>query len=345
MKTKRMLKWVFSLGLLLALATLLPQSASADQPDVIGRYAVHVMPQDDGTLMIEYRFSNYCATTDFPSDKPYLQVGVPNRNFDLVDWGPKSAPNSQTKVWVTSARPLQGVTSQVQLDFNKQPLAGECWDLYFTIKQAQMAYTQGSNEVSFQFTPGWFDFARIDTLAITWDLPDDLSLVHKTQPAPTNGQKQAIWTNTNMAPNDKFTVTITYARSAFPNLAAGSLPSSPSNPAGSTGEADNSWVIWVIVLIIIFLIVVLPMVRRVASDGGYGSMPGGVFYEGGGGSFGGGSSSRLGGGGGGFAGRGSSCACASCACACACAGGGRAGCARKGYDVSHLIRKRTAMMT
>ncbi len=357
MKTIRPIKRLVPLVLLLAFATLLPPCVLADQPDVIGQYSVHITPQDDGTLVMDYRFSNYCATTDFPADKPYLQVGVPNRNFDLVDWGPKSAPNSQTQVWVTSANALQGVNSQVQLNFNKQPLAGECWDLNFTIAQRQMAYAQGSNEVSFQFTPGWFDFAKINTLTITWDLPADPSLVHKTEPTPTNGQQQAIWTNTGMAPNDKFTVTITYAKSAFPNLAAAGLPSNAPTPPSSTGEADYTWIFCLVILIIILVIVLPLIVRSFAGDGGYGRGYGGGYYGGLGRPFiggdedtdsGGGSPrARSGGGGGGFAGRGSSCACAcaSCACACACAGGGRAGCTRKGFDIGRLMRKGTATPT
>ncbi|MGB8644489.1 MAG: hypothetical protein WCF84_04580 [Anaerolineae bacterium] len=343
MKTKRPIKWLFALILLLAFAALLPPRALAQQPDVIGQYSVHVTPRDDGTLAMEYRFSNYCAATDFPGDKPYLQVGVPNRNFDLVDWGPKSVPNSQTKVWVTSANALQGVNSQVQLNFNKQPLAGECWDLNFTINLREIAYAQGSDEVSFQFTPGWFDFAKINALTITWDLPGDRSLVHKTDPAPTIGQSQAVWSDTNLAPNDKFTVTITYAKSAFPNLTAAGAPPSPPG-SSSTGAPDfSSWILCLFVLIAVLLIVGSRIFRAFGSDGGYGSGLGGAFLGGfAGGGSGGGSSSRSGGGGGGFAGRGSSCACAACACACACAGGGRAGCTRKGFDISRLIRKGTA---
>ena len=340
MKTKRIFKWFLSLGLLFALATLLPSSAKADQPDVIGQYTVHVMPQDDGTLVMEYRFSNYCATTDFPIDQTYLQVGVPNRNFDLVDWGPKSAPDSQTKVWVTSARSLQGVTSQVQLNFNKQPLVGECWELYFTIKQSQMAYGQGSDEVTFQFTPGWFDFAKINALTVTWDLPSDQSLLHKVDPAATSGQNQAVWTETNLAPNQKFTVTITYAKLALPSLVA--MPESQPNPPSSSASQDNSAFLCWIVLAVILLVIAARVFRLWGSDGGYGSGWGGAFYGGsGGGLLGSGGGSRSGGGGGGFAGRGSSCACASCACACACAGGGRAGCTRKGFDVGSMIKKTT----
>jgi hypothetical protein len=345
MNAKRLIRWFFRLGLVLAAVALLPTSAGAQAPDVISQYSVHVTPQDDGTLVMEYRFTGYCATTDFPSDKPYLQVGVPNRNFQLVDWGPKSAPDAQTKVWVTSADSLQGVTSQVQLNFNKQPLAGECWDLNFTIKQSQMAYAQGSDEVSFQFTPGWFDFAKINNLTVTWDLPGDQTLVHKTDPAPTTGPNQAVWTDTNLAPNDKFTVTITYAKSAFPNLAA--LPASPPSPPSTAGGENNSGILCLIVVIIFLLLIGARLYNLFASVGGYGRAYGGGY---GGGLFGGysggssSSSSRSGGGGGGFAGRGSSCACASCACACACAGGGRAGCTRKGFDISLLIKKRTSMV-
>ena len=71
--------------------------------------------------------------------------------------------------------------------------------------------------------------------------------------------------------------------------------------------------------------------------------------SGSGGIFGGGGTrstppSRSGGGSGLFGGRGSSCACVSCACACACAGGGRAGCSRKGFDISGLLKKDDKVM-
>ena len=117
--------------------------------------------------------------------------------------------------------------------------------------------------------------------------------------------------------------------------------------------------------LIIFVLVILILVSILSSGvhsyrgGGTigGSRPGGGIFGGapiflppsGGGIFGGGGGgsislppSRSGGGGGLFGGRGSSCACVSCACACACAGGGRAGCSRKGFDISGLLRKPAA---
>lgn len=347
MRTKRMVRCLVLLASLVALIASVPASALADDPDVIGQYSVHVTPRDDGTLTMDYRFSGYCATTDFPSDKAYLQVGVPNRNYVLTDWGPKSAPNSQTRIWVTSTELIQAAESQVQLNFNRQPVAGDCWDLNFTVVQSRMAYGQGTDEVGFQFTPGWFDFAKINKLTIAWDLPGDPSLVHKLDPAPTKSPTQAVWTETNLAPNDKFTVTLTYAKSAFPNLTA--PVASPPSPPSSSGSQDNSTFLCVIVILIIVLVLVVRTLRFWGSDGGYGGGLGRGYSGGFGGGFLGSdggvgrSSSRSGGGGGGFAGRGSSCACASCACACACAGGGRAGCTRKGFDISFMMRKRKAL--
>jgi len=122
--------------------------------------------------------------------------------------------------------------------------------------------------------------------------------------------------------------------------------------------------------IIIFVVIILILVSILASGvrsytgGGTigGSKPGGGIFggggpiflppsrsSGGGGIFGGGGGgtlslppSRSGGGGGHFGGAGSSCACVACACACACAGGGRAGCSRKGFDISGLLKKPAA---
>ena len=117
-----------------------------------------------------------------------------------------------------------------------------------------------------------------------------------------------------------------------------------------------------IIFILVILILVSILARGVRSYRGGGtiggSRPGGGIFggggpiflppsrPGGGGIFGGGGGgsisltpSRSGGGGGLFGGRGSSCACVACACACACAGGGRAGCSRKGFDISGLLKK------
>ena len=136
---------------------------------------------------------------------------------------------------------------------------------------------------------------------------------------------------------------------------------SPAEPlAGIIPVGLTTCICAIIIFIVIILILVSMLANGVRSytSGGTigGSRPGSGGIFGGGGpiflppsrSGGGGGGtislppSRSGGGGGLFGGRGSSCACVSCACACACAGGGRAGCSRKGFDISALLQKPAA---
>lgn len=326
------------LSLVLALIALVPLAvpvAAGGPPDVINTYVVTVTPNDDGTLVMRYDL-DYTATTDFPSGSAYLEVGVPNSDFQLLDWGPKP--------WVTSANAKTGGGSWVHLDFAQLPKAGDHFTINFTIKQSKMAYPTG-DDVSFKFTPGWFDFAEIKKLTINWKLPAK-DLVKKLDPAPANqGDNLAVWEAKDLAPNQKYTVSLLIAKAAFPKLSEATTTT--SDPDAAT---DNGWII-IVVLVVVLVIIVIIVIAVAAENGGYsGSSGGGGGYHGGGysggsSSSGGGSSSsgssggRSSGGGGSYSGRGSSCACVSCACACACAGGGRAGCSEKGFDVSGLLNK------
>lgn len=340
-----------SLMLALTLVLLIVVPVFAAEPDVIGEYAITVTPQSNGNLEMAYSFSNYCATTDFPSDIQGLEVGVPNSHFTIKDFGPKG--------WVTDARPKTSGGSWVRLDFAKLPKKGDCFNLNFTIVQEQMANLQGE-EVTFKLTPGWFDFATIKKLKITWMLPTDASLVHKMDPEAVRTGNQAVWTKENLAPNQKFTVSLVYAKTAFPELST----SVPVETGGETGGGLGAgWIILIIIAIIIIVIVVIFWIGNDSYGGGYTSSQGGsdhttstigayttprteshttgsISHTGGSTSS---SRPRSGGGGGSFSGRGSSCACvSSCACACACAGGGRVGCSLKkiGADISCLLKRR-----
>src|SRR3990170_4064505 len=109
--------FVFILAALLLAPTAVVLAAD---PDVIGEYSVTVSPQADGTLKMSYQFTNYCATTDFPSNSAFLEVGVPNRHFTITDIGPKD--------WVTGASPKTSGGSWVHLDFIRLPKKGDCFN-------------------------------------------------------------------------------------------------------------------------------------------------------------------------------------------------------------------------
>lgn len=312
-------------------------NAGAAEPDVIKQYSVTVTPRSDGTLDMVYVF-DYCATTDFPSGSAYLDVGVANSSFELVDYNPRD--------WVTNAYAKTDGGSWVHLEFAHLPLAGECFTFDFTIHQSAMAHLSGE-EVAFQFTPGWFDFARIEALRITWAEPNDTSFVKSLDPQPTSvAEGKAVWETTNLAPNQKFTVNLVVAKSAFPDL--NTEAAAQPVPAEGGGGGDMLLVLCVVIAVIL-VVIVLVAVLMSESSGSYSSGEsiggyhgGGIYTGGSSGSRSTGSSSggRTSGGGGSYSGRGSSCACVhSCACACACAGGGRAGCSRKGFDVRRFLKR------
>lgn len=329
---KRILVFRLALALVL-LVVLKPLTAHAADPDVIKNYVVTVTPQTDGTLNMKYDF-DYCATTDFPGNAIYLEVGVPNKKFELTEWGPKD--------WVTNAYTKTSGGSWVHLDFVHQPVAGECFTFNFTIHQSAMAHVSG-DDVTFQFIPGWFDFARIDKLTIVWAMPSDATLVKTLDPQSARSENgQAIWEALNLAPNQKFTVNLVIAKTAYPDLKTEDIVE--EEPVPINGGAGVGIVTICLIIGVIIVVLALILWLSDSAGGGGGFSDGGYIggYSGGSGSThgdsgGGGSSGRNSGGGGNFGGRGSSCACvSSCACACACAGGGRAGCSAKGFDISWM---------
>jgi len=218
-----------------------------------------------------------------------------------------------------------------------------------------MVYKTGE-DVSFKFVPGWFDYAKVSELHLTWALPSDISLVKSLDPKPDSQfDNRATWITRNLQTNQKAkAVTLVYSTTAFAELKL-TTSSQPASPQDKNSDGTNWWVIALVVVLVVVVIVVIAIM--IWSDGygggGYtgGSYRGGGGYGGGwggsssgssggsrpsGGSLGGGGSGRSGGGGGGFSGRGSSCACvSSCACACACAGGPFAA----GYNVVNGINR------
>ncbi len=318
MKTVKILS---ILVLVTVACSLLPIPINAyTPPDVINDYKIKISMDDNGVLEMRYDF-DYTATTDFPDGGAYLEIGVPNRNFQILDYGPKN--------FVVEASANTGSQSQVKLDFDHLPLAGENFSFFFIIKQEKMVNIK-DDQVTIQYTPGWFDFAEIRKLTIEW-LFTDTSLLTHIDPEPEQQSINSItWVTNDLEPDEKYTVQVSIDKTYFPNI-----EKLEENQAEETGLSLD---VWLLIIVVIFMVVCMlaALLYEVSEGGGYSS----GSYIGGGGWFIGGGSSRSGGGSGGFSGRSSSCACvSSCACACACAGGGRAGCNEKGFGVKNFLTK------
>lgn len=322
------IKILIHLILIIILLTFVSMPVTAaTPPDIIHQMTVTITPQSNGSLNIKYEL-DYEATTDFPTDIQYLEVGVPNSDFTLLGYG--HGPSSL----ISNGHENKNGTSQVHLDFISLPKAGDRFSLDFTILQRSMVYDAGDN-VSFQFRPGWFDFAVIDEMRVIVDTKDLIN----SQLDPVSDEmdgKQAIWITRSMDVNEKAgLVTVTCGRDSFPNMSNEIVKYDPSEGSYSSGESYQSQgpginVGGILTFVFTGIIVVLSIIGRSGRGSYYAGRYGGGYR---GGFFGGHSTFHGGGGiGGGGGGHG-------CACACACAGGGRVGCSERGYQVMYwLIR-------
>ncbi len=322
MKKNLLVLIVLLIGLLI-LPVLGGQSATP--PDVIHSYTVSIEPQKDGSLLINYEF-DYEAVTDFPRGKAYLQVGVPNRNFEIVSYEPKEL--------ISDTKAITSSTSQVQLNFINLPLKGDRFRFNFSILQKRMIYKTDEG-YGFKFVPGWFDFAQIEKLWVRVN-PGEIVLIKVEPELEQKTPGQLIFLTENLKENQKAkAITITMGGDYF------SIDDEEMLQKEEKSLADILIIIIVAIMIIsiLFLLVIMLIYNFSGGGGSGGGSSGGGGYGGGrfiGGSSGG--SLKSGGGSGSFSGRGSSCV-SSCACACACAGGGRAGCSEKGYRIVKLVAK------
>ena len=249
-------KIVILLIFLLSLFTV--QVSAATPPDIIHEMDAKITPQTDGSLNINYTL-DYEATTDFPADTQYLEIGVPNEDFSLVDYSHSSL--------VSSAYEKKSGTSQVHLDFSKLPKKGDRFKIEFTINQRSMMYKAGSDNVSFEFRPGWFDFAVINKLKVILNTENISPLEIKPDSYQINSAEK-VWITENMEENQKAeSITVIYPRSAFPEL--------------KDIKDDSSSVFFIIGFIIVLVIIIILIISKLSGVNDYKAGRYGGGYKGG----------------------------------------------------------------
>lgn len=312
-------------GLLMTTAT---KVAADPPPDILDAFAITVFPQTDGMLNMTYLLKNYCTKSDWPSDQPYLQIGIPNENFTLVE-------NSILAKGVAFTKPETikeiGATF-VQLDFDeaKLPKKDDCFDLGFSIVQGKMAFPdpQDATHVTFKYIPPSWDFdIQVKKLIVTWALPADPSLVKLADPKPVMDAMNMTWSWDNPSKDsnnmyDVATIKLAYDKSAFTLSDAATTDTEPYTLSLSGFWGSTCcWVIFWILLVILVIWILAAWARSADSGDGFGTSFVGVagdFAD----------AVVEAGGSGGSSGGSSGCA-SGCACACACAGGGKVGCMLK----------------
>jgi hypothetical protein len=349
--------------------------------DVIRDYRIEVLPQEDASLINTYTI-HWCVISDAAGSLTDINVGMPNSDYQIMDFSGdarsvRSADqgaysqvnvvlsksiNANECVTVTFRIHQMGLAhlDEVKGEIGFQFIPG--WFDEVPVERLQVTWHLPAESAwlkSLSPEPKTRDIAQA-----VWETPLQaggkltLNLLYDKAAFPNYGQQSTpVWPlqgSGGATDTGSSATTNNGGVTGTDNTVGTAEPLPGIIPVGLTT---------CICAIIIFIIIILILVSILASGvrsytgGGTigGSRPGGggIFgggsSTGGGGIFGGGSGgtirlppSRSGGGGGLFGGRGSSCACVSCACACACAGGGRAGCSRKGFDISALLMKPAA---
>ena len=348
-----MLKKLTTLMLALLAAACLTVTAWADY-DYIEQYGVMVTPNtEDGSLLITVKLE-WTPLEELPYGQE-LKIGVPNGSIRDVA--------AQTD----NIERLDFDNSYMYVYLDRGYDANETFSFAYSWVQEYMYQLDGS-AVTYDYTAGWFDEAKIGQMTLIWNDPSGLT-GDFTEGTVSGADSVTVQDGMTITASDlgygyKMNVQVRYTdwpTQLAEEYSADNLPSDYDHYVDvpcehfedDTGDAIVGMM--VMVFVVIFIIVLISAVRRGSGyAGGFGTryvFVNHLWYPAGpdgkprpgsvgtkvrprppksGGGFGGGS--RGGGFGGGGFGGGSHCACASscaCACACACAGGGRAGCSAK----------------
>ena len=359
---KKLLTLLLGLGLALCLSV----AAWADY-DYIDRYDVTVTPNtDDGSLNITVSLE-WTALESLPYGQE-LKIGVPNGSI-----------REETALTDNIER-LEYDNSYMYVYLRQAYDEGETFTFAYSWVQEFM-YTLDGNTVSYDYTPGWFDEAKIGEMTLTWNdpagVPNSSAVTDHLSADVTATDAGMVLSARDMGHGDTMHIVVQYADWPTVLDQAYSADNMPADYNGGYYDDydddygyDDGSLMMVIVIVVLIVLVVLWLRAGDGYRGGFGTRyvfvnhlwypagpdgrprPGSVgtphrpkppTNNRGGGGFGGGS--RGGGFGGGGFGGGGHCACASscaCACACACAGGGRAGCSAKNlYGAVKLSREVT----
>jgi hypothetical protein len=356
--------------ILLGLAWLPLAGARAAGTDEIKSYAIDIQPQDDGSLLVAYAI-DWCVISNSAGPLSWIELGMPSEQYQIVSSGGDLAsvrPDNQNfnyQVRIDLSRQVNaGDCASFSLTVHQYGLAyldsvNNAISFQFTpgwfdqvpVDNLQVTWhlpSEAAQLKSLDPQPASQDASQaLWKSALQPGEKFTLTVIYDQAAFPAFNPGQTVPTaSTNSNPGGSAPVA-TEATNPGSSQAPVSLPAI-AFPTLSVSTCICGCLILIVVLVV--LVGILRLLgsagRSYRSGGFFGGYPRGGGWLGGlgglGGPGGGGGGTtftpRSGGGSGLFGGRGMSCACVSSGCACACAGGGRAGCSRKGFDVSGLFK-------
>jgi membrane protein implicated in regulation of membrane protease activity len=231
---------IFALVVLLAaglLAAVVPAAADTGTYE-IPDYTVTLEPQNNGDVKITYEQTWKVLSGDIP----WITVGLANEQYSILDHSGNAA-----KVSPDNGGGFTGV--RIDLDRDYQP--GQTFNVKFAVMQSNiLERLTDQKEWRIDFTPGWYDQAKIDHMAITLISPVVPESYTQLSPTPSTINGSVItWSAANLSPGARFNVVMMSTDGSFLTAPA------PVSSSTSTSWGTGFWspTIFIIIGVILFV--------------------------------------------------------------------------------------------
>ncbi len=255
----------FLTALVLAVCLLIPfaDTAHAADLDYIHRYDVTVTPNSgDGSLLIRVDL-RWEVLDEGPVT--WLQIGVPNGSIRDV------------QALSDNIDDLSYDNSYMYVYLDRGYDDGEVFDFSYSWVQEYMYTLQGDGTVSYDYTPGWFDGARIGEMTVTWNAPEGAVPVSVKASAPDSSWTEQVngstyvYTGKDLSHGETLNVLASYQNWPTELYWENSSENLPENNYDYDYDYDYDYTAEVISMAftVIVLVIVIVIVVNVLADDGY----------------------------------------------------------------------------
>ena len=262
---KKLFSLLTALCLCLCLTSAFTDTAYAGDLDYIHRYDVTVTPNtEDGSLRIRVDFQ-WEVLEQGPVE--WLEIGIPNGSI------------RETEVLTDNIASLDFDNSFMYVTFDRGYDDGEIINFSYAWTQEYM-YTLGEDfSVTYDYTPGWFDGARIGEMTVTWNTPNELwptSFSASGSGWQDLSDVNAVrYVGNNLSHGAQFPMVVTYASwptQLFWENSAENLPGDefyyPDYDYGDDYYDDGDD-LFAFLFFLIFVVIVILVISAAASSSGY----------------------------------------------------------------------------
>ena len=190
----------------------------------IQKYEVTLEPLDDGRvgLTIEQTWKVLSGNI------PWITVGLPNDNFDIEshDLAVKNISKSSS-----------GGFSGVKIDLDKTYLPGEIFIIRFKVLQSNLLEILNLDKIwRINYTPGWYDRARIGDLSVKVISPVRLESYSSVKPTPVSKTEGMItWQKHGLSPGERLNIELVSTDGSFLSVDA--------SANGSSTRSFGDWIV------------------------------------------------------------------------------------------------------